>query len=375
MPEETVTPEQPEEPTGDAVTDETVATEEAVQPEADDKSVPAVMSVAALEAARENSNSITQISVLDTEKTVLSPDNIKALKPGWVRESGVPESQAINGRNYTFKDVEVDGQPVLYTAVYEGQVFYSFDGASGKLLEDGKKLDIVYWEYFDVNIQHTGSGTGKFEFITQSLEYPQGTGNTALKAIADSPVTDINQTARIYKGMKYDWSVSMDIDQTTDSRYVINSISKNDVQLDNAIYKNGGSFSEEIDEDTVFDIGLGLNTVVKVTFNSSSLSSEPKPSSFKVPEETNPINFTITRKLFSSINKIYIQTDEGMLEFDSGLSGVQENGKYSVQISGGSFGSLTTYDIKIQKMTLMGMIFLYMKILLYILTKIQRLVP
>lgn len=120
--------------------------------------------------------------------------------------------------------------------------------------------------------------------------------------------------------MKYDWSVSMDIDQTTDSRYVINSISKNDVQLDNAIYKNGGSFSEEIDEDTVFDIGLGLNTVVKVTFNSSSLSSEPKPSSFKVPEETNPINFTITRKLFSSINKIYIQTDEGMLEFDSGLS-------------------------------------------------------
>ena len=349
VPEETVTPEQPEEPTGDAVTDETVATEEAVQPEADDKSVPAVMSVAALEAARENSNSITQISVLDTEKTVLSPDNIKALKPGWVRESGVPESQAINGRNYTFKDVEVDGQPVLYTAVYEGQVFYSFDGASGKLLEDGKKLDIVYWEYFDVNIQHTGSGTGKFEFITQSLEYPQGTGNTALKAIADSPVTDINQTARIYKGMKYDWSVSMDIDQTTDSRYVINSISKNDVQLDNAIYKNGGSFSEEIDEDTVFDIGLGLNTVVKVTFNSSSISSEPKPSSFKVPEETNPINFTITRKLFSSINKIYIQTDEGMLEFDSGLSGVQENGKYSVQISGGSFGSLTTYDIKIQK--------------------------
>lgn len=63
------------------------------------------------------------------------------------------------------------------------------------------------------------------------------------------------------------------------------------------------------------------------------------------------------------------------MEFDSGLSGVQENGKYSVQISGGSFGSLTTYDIKIQKMTLMGMIFLYMKILLYILTKIQRLVP
>lgn len=37
------------------------------------------------------------------------------------------------------------------------------------------------------------------------------------------------------------------------------------------------------------------------------------------------------------------------MEFDSGLSGVQENGKYSVQISGGSFGSLTTYDIKIQK--------------------------
>lgn len=139
--------------------------------------------------------------------------------------------------------------------------------------------------------------------------------------------------------------------------------------------KNGGSFSEEIDEDTVFDIGLGLNTVVKVTFNSSSLSSEPKPSSFKVPEETNPINFTITRKLFSSINKIYIQTDEGMLEFDSGLSGVQENGKYSVQISGGSFGSLTTYDIKIQKNDANGNDILYMKILLYILTKIQRLVP
>ncbi len=296
--------------------------------------IPSVMSVAALEANQDNSDWIRRISVLDTEKKVLNPDNIQSLKPGWVRESGIPENQTINGYNYTFKGVEVDGQPVLYTAVYEGQVFYSVDGASGKLLEDGKNLDIVYWEYFDVKLNKTGTGTADFEFVTQDLQYSQGSGNTALKAITDTTLTSIDQNARIYKGMAFNWSVAMHKDVASDSRYVINSITKNGVQPEKAAaYKNGGSFSEKIDADTVIDLEIGVNAVVNVVFNSSALYSGPNPGQFEAPGKTSPVKFVFSSKLSTPINTIYIETEAGRLEFSTNKSDIQENGDYSVIIT------------------------------------------
>ncbi|WP_276813740.1 DUF7601 domain-containing protein [Faecalibaculum rodentium] len=346
--------EQPEEPAND----------EAIQPmepkpegennssEPEEIPIPSVMSVAALEANQDNSGWITRISVLDTEKHVLNPDNIRSLKPGWVRESGIPENQTINGHNYTFKGVEVDGQPVLYTAVYEGEVFYSYDGASGRLLEADKKLDIVYWEYFDVKLNNTGAGTGDFELVTQKLEYPQGTGNTALKSLTDTTLTSIDQNARIYKGMTFNWSVAMHKDAATDSRYVINSIMKNDMLPENAAdYKNGGSFSETIDSDTVFKLDLGLNTVVNVMFNSSAVESKnPDPLSFSVGDKTKPIEFSVSTKFGQKIESIYIVTEEGSLEFSTNISSPQKNKGYVVGISSSNFlGKWYTYNISIKK--------------------------
>lgn len=313
--------------------------------------IPSVMSVAALEANQDNSGWITRISVLDTEKNVLNPDNILSLKPGWVRESGIPENQTINGHNYTFKGVEVDGQAVLYTAVYEGQIFYSFDGASGKLLEAGKNLDIVYWEYFDVKLNNTGSGTADFEFVTQKLEYPQGTGNTALKSLTDTTLTSIDQNARIYKGMTFNWSVAMHKDAATDSRYVINSIMKNGIQLENAAdYKNGGSFSETIDGDTVIDLKLGVNTVVNVVFNSSVVDSTyPESLEFKVGDNTKPIKFSVTTKRLQKIDAIEISVENETLSFNTNTNDEQSKNGFVVKIEHTESWGKHTYSFTIKR--------------------------
>lgn len=303
VPEETVTPEQPDEPAGEVPTEEADTGEEPVQPEAaeEEKSAPETMTVQALQAARAGEEYLS-VQVKDTDGATIVTSQVK-LGLGWVRDSQtLPLDLQENGKHYSFKEVKVNNQTVVYTAKYNGQIYYSSNGVTAQKLPENTQFDVAYWEYYTVTFNRSTELDGVnpedmavIKADNQELRYPDNQDKSLIPVLSESrsPVPNA-ESVRVYKGELLGWNLVPSIVEMGSS-YVVLSVSKNNEVLDSSTYKNGGGYTESVTQDTVFRFNLGHNDKVYVSFDSASTgTSTISDDGYEV--NTKEIKFSVTTK-------------------------------------------------------------------------------
>lgn len=222
------------------------------QPEAEaneQTAAPETMSVMALQAARDG-DSYLNARIVDTDGTELTAPEVK-LGLGWIRDSSTLHSDMdVAGRHYSFKEVKYNNQTVVYTAKYNGQVYYSSNGVTAQQLPEGGAFDVVYWEYFRTNISIASAIEGvkpedlaSVAVVTEVLSYPDDNDKKLQKVLLQETIQGISAEVRVYKGNELSWKIINKANVSDGAKYVVKGFEVNGVQEEAQPYKNGGDFT------------------------------------------------------------------------------------------------------------------------------------
>ena len=221
----------------------------------------------------------------DTD-TSLSGTNIPTKIPmGWIEDAGITADVEVDGKHYTFCGVTVDGESCVFIGQYEDIRYYSTDGISAVQLGDSEVV-LNYWEYYNVTISATGTTTDSNEVASGTIiatDFSVDTSGILHSEEKTLKSGDDPLKLRIYTDEKLEWVVEPGTESTTGAKYIIDSITVDEIPREALKYEEQYGLEEKLDisSDRRISVIFAEQKQYKVFFDPTGIY----PSEGTLPDE------------------------------------------------------------------------------------------